>query len=489
MADTVFIGVLTFDARGRHIKMEVEMENRNVSFDLSEREPLSPERICILIEEKRFSELKTLTAELPPPDLAELLSELPEKYHALLFRLLSKEHASETFVEMDSESQRALIDSFNDKELSEILAELYIDDTVDLIEEMPAVVVKRILRQSSKENRAEINAILRYPRDSAGSLMTTEYVRLRADMTVGDALAHIREVAIDKETVYTSYVTDGKRRLIGIVTAKMLLISPYETPLSEIMETNVISLNTHDEREAVAMTFDKYGFIAMPVVDNENRLVGIVTVDDAMEVMIEESEEDFAKMAAITPTETPYLKTGVLSIWKSRIPWLLLLMLSSTVSSAILTGFESALPAVLVLFVPMIMGTAGNSGGQASVTVTRSISLSEIEFSDLWRVFWKEVRVGIMCAVTLGTVTFAKVVLVDRLLMANGAVTMTVALTVALSLALTIIVAKIFGAILPLLAKKVGLDPAVMASPLITTLVDAVSLIVYFLVAMSVFDI
>ncbi|MBR4836393.1 MAG: magnesium transporter, partial [Clostridia bacterium] len=369
------------------------------------------------------------------------------------------------------------------------LDELYIDDTVDIIEEMPANVVKRILKNSDSADREIINKILKYPKDSAGTVMTTEYVRFTGDMTVAEALLHIRRVAIDKETIYTCYITGKDKRLLGIVTAKDLLISDPDTALCEIMDENVIAVHTHDDKEEVAMKLDKYGFLAIPVVDSESRLVGIITVDDAIEVIIEESEEDFAKMAAIMPTETPYLKTDVFSIWKSRIPWLLILMLSSTISSAILSGFESALPAVLVLFIPMIMGTGGNSGGQSSVTVTRSISLAEIEFKDLFRVFFKELRVGAMCAATLGVATFLKVWLIDGLLLANPAVTITVSLTVALSLSLTIILAKIIGAVLPIMAKKIGLDPAVMASPLITTLVDAISLIVYFFVAQNILSI
>lgn len=459
------------------------MDDRIIENGLLGEENLTPERLSLLIEEKRFGEIKNLVERLAPPDVEEMFEELEDKYHTVFFRLLSKELAAEVFAFMDSDVQRRLIESFTDSELSAVISELYIDDMVDIIEEMPAVVVKRLLRNTGKEDRDAINALLKYPKNSAGSLMTTEYVRFRADMTVSEALSHIRRVAIDKETIYTCYVTDGNRCLIGIVTAKRLLIADLETPLSEIMETNVISVNTSDDREEVALKFDKYGFIAVPVVDSENRLVGIVTVDDAIDVIMEESEEDFAKMAAITPSETPYLKTDVFSIWKARIPWLLILMISSTISSAILTGFEAALPAVLVLFVPMIMGTGGNSGGQSSVTVTRSISLGEVQFSDILRVFWKEIRVGVMCAASLGVVTFAKVMLIDGLLLSNSAVTLTVSLVVALSLSLTIIVAKIIGATLPLIAKKIGLDPAVMASPLITTLVDAISLVVYFFIS------
>ena len=443
-------------------------------------------RFVDLLSEKRFSEVKEQALRIPAPDLAAILGELPDSRMTVVFRLLPKELAAETFVDMDSEQQYRLIESFSDSELSEILDELYIDDTVDIIEEMPANVVKRILRTVEVGDRALINRILRYPKDSAGTVMTTEYVRFVKDMTVDMALTRIRRVAIDKETIYTCYVTDSDRHLIGTVSARDLLISELDTPLSDIMEENVIYAYTYDDRETVARSLDKYSLLAIPIVDKERRLVGIVTIDDAIDVIKEESEEDFAKMAAITPTETPYLKTSAFSLWWNRIPWLLILMLSSTVSSTILTGFEAALPAVLVLFVPMIMGTGGNSGGQSSVTVTRSISLSEVDFSDLPRVFWKELRVGVMCGVTLGVVTFIKVMLVDKLLLQNEAITVQVAVAVALSLAVTIIVAKIFGATLPILAKKIGLDPAVMASPLITTLVDAVSLLLYFVVARAV---
>ena len=448
---------------------------------------ITPEELTELLDEKKFYELKRVLADMPAPDIAELFYEIEEHRHPLLFRLLSKELAAETFVEMDPEHQEGLIQHFSDAELAEILDELYIDDTVDIIEEMPANVVKRILKNSDSADREIINKILKYPKDSAGTVMTTEYVRFTGDMTVAEALLHIRRVAIDKETIYTCYITGKDKRLLGIVTAKDLLISDPDTALCEIMDENVIAVHTHDDKEEVAMKLDKYGFLAIPVVDSESRLVGIITVDDALEVIIEENEEDFAKMAAITSaSDTTYLKTKVWDIWKSRIPWLLILMLSSTISSAILGGFEAALSPVLVLFIPMIMGTGGNSGGQSSVTITRSISLSEIEFSDMLRVIWKELRVGVFCSLTLGVATFLKVWLIDGLLIGNPEVSLTVSLVVAMSLALTIVLAKVIGATLPLLAKKVGLDPAVMASPLITTLVDAISLIVYLFVAQSV---
>ena len=348
---------------------------------------------------------------------------------------------------------------------------------------MPAAIVKRILRASNKEDRDGINRILKYPKDSAGAIMTTEYMRLRADMTVKTALLHIRHVALDKETVYTCYITDEGRRLIGVVSAKKLLISELDTPISEIMETSVISVKTTDDGEYVSEKLARYGLIALPVVDGEGRLVGIVTVDDAMEVLREEREEDFAKMAAITPSTRPYVKTSPLDLFRARIPWLLLLMVSATLSSTILNRFEALLPTVLVLFVPMLMDTGGNSGSQVSVTVIRSISLGEIGRRSLLPIVIKELLTGLMTGVTLGAVAFLKVILVDRLLMQNPEVTPYVALAVAISLAATVVIAKLTGALLPIGAKRIGLDPAVMASPFITTLVDAMALVLYFFIS------
>ncbi|MBQ8689742.1 MAG: magnesium transporter [Clostridia bacterium] len=443
------------------------------------------EHLVKLIDEKKYSEFVRLLSDIPVADIAEIFEEIEGKYRTVFFRLLPKEIASEVFVEMDSEYQEDIIASFTDTELSSMLEELYLDDTVDIIEEMPAIVVKRIIKASTHENRAIINQLLRYPKDSAGTIMTTEYVRFRGSMTVREALDHIRKVAIDKETIYTCYVTDAYRRLVGIVTAKDLLISSLDTELSEIMEDSVVFVNTVDDREQVARKFEKYGFLALPVVDAEHRLVGIVTVDDAIDVIKEETEEDFAKMAAITPTETPYLKTTAFGIFKSRIPWLLLLMISATFSSTILNRFEATLAAVFVLFVPMLMDTGGNSGSQSSVTLIRGLSLGEVEFSDIFRVLWKEIRVGLFCGVALGAVAFGKVLLVDGLIMNNPTVTVEVALIVAVTLALTILIAKIIGSMLPMVAAKIGFDPAVMASPFITTIVDALSLVVYFFIASS----
>ena len=475
---------------------ELELDGAiEVEYDTEEAEPLvsadenveEPETITDFIKAKRYAELKELLADIPSVDIAEIFSEVESRYHAVLLRLLSKETAADVFVELDTDTQMALIESFTDHELAGILEEMYLDDTVDIIEEMPAAVVKRIIKFSSKEEREMINRLLLFDKDTAGAIMTTEYVRLVPEMTVRDALHHIRNVAIDKETIYTCYVTDKKRHLLGIVTAKDLLLSERDVTLEEIMEENVVFARTSDDKEEVALLFDRYGFLALPVVDSETRLVGIVTVDDAMDVIREETEEDFAKMAGMSPTETTYLKTSPLDFLKARLPWLLLLMFSATISSAILTIFEDALSAALVLFVPMIMGTGGNSGGQSSVTVIRSLSLGEIEFKDILKVMYKELTVGLMAGLTVGAATFLKVVLIDRFLLGNPDVSVLVALAVAVSLALTIIFAKLIGAALPILAKKLKLDPAVMASPFITTLVDAASLLIYFFVAAELF--
>ena len=465
------------------------MDENKINFDESydvavfDEVEYSAESFLKLIDEREYKAFREKVAEIPSADIAELMYDIPKDKYAVFFRLLPKDTAAEVFVEMGADEKRELINIFTDRELSELLSELYIDDTVDVIEEMPANVVKRILRASTPEERGIINKILCYPKDSAGSLMTTEYVRFTKEMTVADALLHIRRVAIDKETIYTCYVTDENRRLIGIVTAKELLLSSPEQKLSEIMEENVIFVGTGEEKESVALRFEKYGFLALPVVDAEMRLVGIITLDDAIGVISEAAEEDFAKMAAITPTEDAYLKTPIFKLFKSRIPWLFLLMLSSSFASAILGGFEGALPAVLLLFAPMLMGTGGNAGAQSSVTVIRGISLGELSFKELPRVIFRELRLAVLVAVSLGAAAFLKLTLLDRFLMQNPGVTTGVALVVSLSLAAVIVAAKLVGASLPLFAKKIGLDPAVMASPVITTLVDVVSLALYFVVA------
>lgn len=488
------------DEVGEGLLAEDELDEMELvsSYDYSEdeeAEPMvsaeenveEPSKVTELIEAKKYAELKALLGEIPPIDIAEIFSEVEAKYHAVILRLLGKEAAADVFVELDTDTQKVIIESFSDRELAAILEEMYLDDTVDIIEEMPAAVVKRIIKSSSKDDREMINRLLLFDRDTAGAIMTTEYVRLIPEMTVGEALAHIKTVAIDKETIYTCYVTDQKRHLLGIVTAKSLLLNESDVRLADIMEENVVFSHTSDDKEEVALLFDRYGFLALPVVDSECRLVGIVTVDDAMDVIREETEEDFAKMAGMAPTETTYLKTSAFDFLKARLPWLLLLMFSATISSAILTIFEDALSAALVLFVPMIMGTGGNSGGQSSVTVIRSLSLGEIEFKDLFRVMRKEFTVGVLAGTLVGLATFVKVVLIDRLLLGNPDVSIIVALAVAVSLALTIVFAKLIGAALPILAKKIGFDPAVMASPFITTLVDAASLLIYFVIAAEVF--
>ncbi|MGN0550917.1 MAG: magnesium transporter [Acutalibacteraceae bacterium] len=434
--------------------------------------------ILPLLEQKKYATLRDILTTIKPVDIAALFDDIEEDALPLLFRLLPKELAAETFVEMDDEAQELLIQGFSDTELKEVVDELYVDDAVDLIEEMPANVVKRILRQADPDTRKMINEILKYPDDSAGSIMTTEYVSLRPNMTVTEAIKRIRRTGIDKETIYTCYVTEDNRTLIGLISIKTLLLAEEDAVIKEIMETNVISVNTLDDQEAVAHLFNKYDLLAMPVVDRENRLVGIVTVDDAIDVMQEEATEDIEMMAAITPTDKPYMKTGVFETWKKRIPWLLILMISATFTGMIITSFEDALAAQVTLtaFIPMLMDTGGNSGSQASVTIIRGLSLNEIKFNDIFKVMWKEARVAFLCGITLAAANFVKLMLLDR-------VGVTVALVVCLTLVATVLCAKIIGCVLPMLAKKIGFDPAVMASPFITTCVDALSLLVYFQIA------
>ena len=390
---------------------------------------------------------------------------------------------------MESDDRELLIRSFSDVELREILDELWLDDTVDIIEEMPANVVTRILKNTDPAVRRQINELLKYPEDSAGSIMTVEYVSLRKDLTVAECFNKIRRESINKETVYNCYVTE-KRKLIGIVSVKDLLMADMDAVVSDIMETNVISVEAYEDKEVVAQTFTKYGMLALPVVDKEGRIVGIVTVDDAMDVIEEEATEDIERMAAITSTDKPYLKTGVFSIWLTRIPWLLLLMLSATFTGIIISSFETALSVfpVLISFIPMLMGTGGNAGGQSSATVIRGMAVGEIELNDILRVLWKELRIALLCGVTLAVVGYAKIILIDNLLL-NMNVSYSEMAVVSLTLVVTVFVAKLVGCSLPILAKAVKLDPAVMASPFITTIVDVLSLIVYFFIAMRILEI
>ncbi len=441
------------------------------------------DRLMELVQERKFRALREILTEMNEVDIAEFLDELDVEQEILVFRLLPKDLAAEVFSYLE-EDQEKLIGALSDRELREVLDELYLDDTVDLIEDLPANLVSRILRNTDVSTRSQINRLLNYPKDSAGSLMTTEFVYLHPNNTVEESFARIRKVGLDKETVYTCYVTKN-RVLLGVVTVKRLLMSTYETKISDIMETNVLSVTTHEDKEDVAQMFSKYDLTALPVVDGEDRLVGIITVDDAMDVMEEEATEDFEKMAAILPSDKPYLRTGVFETWKARIPWLMLLMLSATFTGLIITGFESALAACVILtsFIPMLSGTGGNSGSQSSVAVIRALSLGEVEFSDVLAVVWKEIRVALLCGACLGGANFVKMLLVDRWMMHNPDVTVAVAAVVCLTLMLTVVCAKIVGCLLPMAAEKVGIDPAVMAAPFITTVVDALSLLIYFTIA------
>lgn len=454
---------------------------------MDEMDEQEQENVLNLLAEKKYSSLKQILCDMNPIDLAELLSDLPDDKRPVLFRLLGKEQGAKCFVEMDPDVQMQLIHSFSDTELRGVLDEMYLDDTVDLIEEMPANVVKRILANADGETRKGINEILKYPDDSAGSIMTVEFVELKESMSVTEAFDTIKTTGVDKETIYTCYVTDSYRHLIGVITVKDMLLGQAGT-VGELMETNIICVNTLTDREDVGTLFLEYGLMALPVVDGENRLVGIVTYDDAMDVISEEREEDIQVMAAITPSDERYLKTSVFSIWKSRIPWLLLLMISATFTGMIITRFENALASSLALtaFIPMLMDTGGNSGSQASVTIIRGLSLNEIEFRDIFRVQWKEIRVSILCGLTLAAASFLKIWLVDILLLHTAGLTLTVALAVCLTLFATVVVAKFVGCSLPIIAQKIGFDPAVMASPFITTIVDALSLLIYFGVASSI---
>ena len=433
------------------------------------------EKALALLTEKKFSQLKQLLSTMNPVDLAGILEEMPQDSLPLVYRLLPKELAAEAFAEMDNDLQEILIQAFSDKELQEVLDELYLDDAVDIIEEMPANVVKRILRQTSPEVRKKINEILHYPEDSAGSIMTIEYVDLKKTMTVDEAFSRIRATGVDKETIYTCYVTNHDRKLEGLVTVRELLLSPKTAIIGEIMQTHVIAASTLDDKEKVANQLQKYDFLALPVVDQEYRLVGIVTFDDAMDVLQVENTEYIEMMAAITPTGKPYLKTSTTELWKKRVPWLLLLMVSATFTGKIIQAYESALAAQVALtaFIPMLMDTGGNAGSQASVTIIRGLSLGEIRMSDLLKIIWKEIRVAILCGLTLSIANFAKMMLLDQ-------VGLSVSLVVCLTLVVTVTIAKITGCTLPIVAKRIGFDPAVMASPFITTIVDALSLIVYF---------
>ena len=457
-----------------------------------ERFEIVEKAIEAMLEEKKYATLRDILVTMNPADIAAIFASVEESRLPVLFRLLPKELAAETFVEMEPEAQELLIRTFSDNELKEVVDELYVDDAAALVEEMPANVVKRILRQADPEMRKSINLILRYPENSAGSWMTTEYVSLRPNMTVEESILRIRRQGVDKETIYTCYVTAKDRKLLGIITVKdLLLAEDDEMLIADLMETNLISVTTHTDQEEVARMFSKYNFLALPVVDNENRMVGIVTFDDAMDVLEDEATEDMEIMGGMTPSEKTYLRSSAWELFRNRIPWLLLLMVSATVTGMIITSFENALAAqaVLTAFIPMLMGTGGNSGSQSSVTVIRALSLNELEFSDILKVVWKEIRTAVLCGLALAVACFAKNWLIDGVLLGNTGITLDVNLVVCLAMFVTVLVAKVVGAVLPMVAKVIGLDPAVMASPFITSIVDALSLLVYFLFASAILPI
>ena len=443
------------------------------------------ETLLDLLEHKRLKALQLELEDMNEFDIAEFLTELGEndaRSMVTVFRLLSKGQGAEVFAELDAPEQQQIISFMTDRELSEIIEDMYVDDAVDMMEELPANIVKRVMRTATPETRALINQYLKYPENSAGSIMTAEFVDLKKYMNVRESIARIRRVGEDKETIYVCYVTNAHRRLEGVVTVKELLLSDDEAVIEDIMDTNVIFVRTTDDRSEAAERISDYDLLAIPVVDSEDRLVGIVTVDDVIDVLEQEATEDFDLMAGISPSDKPYSRTGVVEIWKRRIPWLMFLMLSATFTSMIITHFEDALAktAVLTGFIPMLMGTGGNSGSQSSTAVIRSLSIGDTEPSDIFSVVWKEIRVAVLCGVSLSAVNFVKMLVVDRMLLGNGDVTVVVALTVSVTLVFVVIFAKTVGCTLPMAAEKIGIDPAVMASPLISTITDAVSLLIYF---------
>ncbi|MCR5596257.1 MAG: magnesium transporter [Lachnospiraceae bacterium] len=436
-----------------------------------------------LLESKQYTRLRQKAAELNEADVAAVMEELEDEEQFKMFRILPKSMAADVFSHLEVDTQQYIITSLSERDAGSIIDNLMADDAADLLEEMPANVVKKLLASASPETRRDVNHLLQYPEDSAGSIMTVEYVDLKDSLTVSQAIERIRKIGVDSETINICYVLDAQRTLIGTVALRYLLLSDPDAVIGDIMHENVISLNTLMDQEEVARQFQKYDFTAMPVTDNENRLVGIITVDDVVDIMEAEATEDMEKMAAIVPTDKPYMRTGVFETWKKRIPWLLLLMVSATFTSKILTSFEDALQVCVVLtaYIPMIMDTGGNAGGQASVTIIRGLSLNEIEFSDIWRCIWKEMRVAFLCGITLASANFVKMLLLDRK-------TVLVSLVVCLTLLCAVLMAKLVGCTLPMIAKKIGFDPAVMASPFITTIVDALSLLVYFGIATSVLN-
>ncbi len=465
---------------------------------MSETNVLEFEELQELLLQKKYAEFIQEIDKCNPVDAADLLSQFPEDQVSRVFRLFKKDIAAEVFAELEPDVQELIIVHMTDREIGEMLEELYTDDAVDMLEEMPASVVKRIMKNATPETREEINRFLAYPEESAGSIMTSEFIHLRKNMTCEEAITRIRRIGLDKETVYVAYVTDQKRVLEGVVVLKQLLFAEPSQLIGDIMNENVLYATTHDDREKVANMISHYGIIALPIVDKEKRLVGLVTVDDALEVIETEATEDIEKMAAMLPSDKPYLKTTVWETWKQRVPWLLLLMLTATFTSTIITKYEAAIGtyAILTAFFPMLMGTGGNAGGQTSVAIIRALSLGEVELKNVLRVFWKELRVGVLCGATLAVATFVKVMAIDfRFQMYStstaGDVQNNLIITLAISATVfsAIVVAKAVGTLLPLGAKRIGLDPAVMASPFITTIVDTVTLMIYFTIASALLGI
>ena len=451
---------------------------------MDEFKDLELDEIKELLENKQYTSLRQALTELNDADIAVILENLDEEECLKVFRILPKSMAADVFSYLELENQQMIITSLAEKEAAGIINNLMADDATDLLEEMPASIVKRLLANATPEVRRDINHLLQYPEDSAGSIMTVEFLDLKEHLTVQEAIERIRKQGVDSETINICYVLDQSRMLIGTVALRYLLLSEPDAIIGEIMHENVISVNTLMDQEEVARQFQKYDFTAMPVVDNENRLVGIITVDDIVDILQEEATEDIEKMAAITPSDKPYLRTGIWETWKNRIPWLLLLMLSATFTGSIIASFEDALSSCVILtaYMPMLMGAGGNAGSQSSVAIIRSLSLNEVRFKDWLRVLWKESGVAILCGITLAIANFGKLMIFDH-------VTLAVALVVSVSLALTVLIAKIVGCMLPMLAKKIGFDPAVMASPFITTIVDALSLLIYFAIAVNALNI
>lgn len=446
-------------------------------------------KVIELIEDKKYVLVKKEFADMNEADIAEVLEELqeelPTQEFIRVFRLLPKDIAADVFAHLPVEIEQYIINSLTDKETTNIIENMFADDAADLMEEMPASVVRRILALASDETRNDINHLLKYPEDSAGSIMTVEFADLKENITVKQALERIRTIGIDKETINTCYVLDLQRHLVGSVTLRTLLLGNPDAIVSDIMDENVITVSTLDDQETVARQFQKYDFMAMPVVDSENRLVGIITVDDILEIIEEEATEDMEKMAAILPSDKSYFRTGIFETFKSRIPWLLILMISATITGTIIDSFEAKLAGItgLVAFIPMLMDTGGNSGGQASVTIIRAISLNEVEFKDIFKVIWKEIRVAVLCGLTLAVVNFIRVLIMNALGTGITHEAIMVNVTVCITLCITVMCAKLVGCILPILANQLGFDPAVMASPFITTIVDAISLVLFLKIA------